>query len=128
MEPRCPQEVRPAHARPLEPLSRSPGASLPPPSVHTLTVSSRTELVAWEGAVAGSTDSRVRRPACCGPGARLGVGPRGVEGTLSRRAARAAAGRWSLRHLAGAAPGLPFSVVPAGLRACPPPLEVGAWS
>ena len=46
MEPRCPQEVRPAHARPLELLSRSPGASLPPPSVHTLPVSSRTELVA----------------------------------------------------------------------------------
>ena len=37
--------------------------------------------------MAGSIDSRVRRPACCGPGARLGVGPRGVEGTLSHRAA-----------------------------------------
>lgn len=126
MEPRCPRTVRPARARSLAPLSRSPGASLPPPErAHPASVF-QAGARRLGGRRARRTDARaptglLRAGGEAGGGAEGGRRGPQLRGSPRRQVAG------SLRHLAATAAGLPFSEVPADLCARLLPLEAGAW-
>lgn len=132
MESRCPREVPPARARPLAPLSRRPEASLP--LARTLCPRRPGPSASPGRAPRLGAPTRVRRQAGCGPGAKLRAGPQGGEpppppARPQRRASPSQQVGGSRRHLAGAAPGMSFSVLPAGApRATCPPGAVRFWN
>lgn len=116
-----------AHSRLSRADPRRP--SRPPPGTHTPPASSRPERVAREGAGAGRTDARA-------PTGRLRAGGEAGGGDsawveVESPQLRASPGRQiagSCRDLAGAAPGLRFSVGPAGsLRDPGPPGALLFW-